>query len=835
MEIYDHSLKNMTFILSILIIGVMGTFAYANKSGKPFTQIILVENTPSSVKLTEEIDCEKSSKLAENQSINKKKGNLEILSRIQIAGDNMIIKKISGSAEKIAVNELSGNIACRPYALYRCRGEIRLPIFPAGSSVAIKAMQFATDKSRLIYGNIAKFTAPFKEFQPFSGVWESDGLAASCQIQVITENFPAEAEFRNVSVEALTPQESESWQTEENQRRWNRCAADFGQTAMKSLHQLKMWSPLPSVTDRKFWDEAAKSRFAGQVIDEAEKRLAEPLAVPTEQQYRDCFVTNDRAKYDGLFTRLRNDFILYLLAACFTQKPEYLKKFELTVDALCNRMKTWVFPAHDRYPHVNTPCDVINRKDICIDLRSAEVGAMVSVGRQTLLPLLQPEVASAMQREVMRQVIAPLLEVIHGKRRRLFFMNIGHNWNPVCWSQSVIAALAAEITPEERGKIAEWASGYTENYFHGVSDDGYCSEGPGYWEFGFGSYCELALALYEATNHKLNLLQRPAATEVSGFAENIMLAPNIFPAFADCSLEIKANRMTLNIKDFLLGKVKTLSVKPERSARLMNQLLALGLSNHNDDYIITSLGENSLFPAAGVFVFRQGDNRQYRLSLALKGGSNDELHNHNDVGSYVLSVDEKFPILIDPGWARYRMDSFAGARYKCRIRGSYGHPVPLVCGKEQVSGLYTHSRLLEQSVEKQRKFIRFDISPAYQVPGLRKLEREFEFGSSGSGCFVLTDTVEFEHPGTFENALVTFGTLERIDSNLFKIRHNGQSINVAIDTGGLPFEIKEELIDDDINYPQPVRRIGICLKEKVSEAKLKITVIPNRIYNGVKL
>ncbi len=750
-------------------------------------------------------------------------------------GDNMIIEKISGFANKIIVNELSENITCRPYALYRCRGEIRLPVFPEGSSVAVKAMQFASDKSRLNYGNVAEFNTSVKGFQKFSGVWESDGLAATFQIHVITKNFPAEAEFRNLTFEALTPQETKKYQAEENQHRWNRCVTDFGQTAIQSLRQLDAWSPLPPVNDRKFWDNAATSHFAKQVLEEAEKRFAEPLVVPTEQQYRDCFVSNDRASYDSTFTRLRNDFSLYFLAACFSRRPEYLKKFELTADALCNQMKTWVFPAHDRYPHVNTPCDVINGKDICIDLRSAEVGAMVSVTRRVLLPLLSLEISAAMNREVMRQVITPVLEVIQGKRRRLFFMNIGHNWNPVCWSQTVIAALAAEITPEERGKIAQSAVGYTENYFHGISNDGYCTEGPGYWEFGFGSYCELALVLYEATDHKLNLLKRPAAVKVSGFAENIMLAPNVFPAFADCGLETKANRMTLNIKDFLLGKFDELSVAPEWSARLMNQFLALGLSDRKNDYKIQRLKENSLFPAAGVFVFRQGDNRQCRLSLALKGGSNDELHNHNDVGSYVLSVDEKFPILIDPGWARYRMDSFAGARYKCRIRGSYGHPVPLVCGKEQVSGLYTHSRLLEQSVEKQRKFIRFDISPAYQVPGLRKLEREFEFGSSGSGCFVLTDTVEFEHPGTFENALVTFGTLERIDSNLFKIRHNGQSINVAIDTGGLPFEIKEELIDDDINYPQPVRRIGICLKEKVSEAKLKITVIPNKIYNGVKL
>ena len=48
--------------------------------------------------------------------------------------------------------------------------------------------------------------------------------------------------------------------------------------------------------------------------------------------------------------------------------------------------------------------------------------------------------------------------------------------------------------------------------------------------------------------------------------------------------------------------------------------------------------------------------------LGMKGGHNDESHNHNDVGSFVVYHNGK-PILVDPGVGEYTSKTFSKERY----------------------------------------------------------------------------------------------------------------------------------------------------------------------------
>ena len=52
---------------------------------------------------------------------------------------------------------------------------------------------------------------------------------------------------------------------------------------------------------------------------------------------------------------------------------------------------------------------------------------------------------------------------------------------------------------------------------------------------------------------------------------------------------------------------------------------------------------DAVYESCGVYIARRGV-----WSLAVKGGSNDDSHNHNDVGSVILYRNEK-PLLIDLG------------------------------------------------------------------------------------------------------------------------------------------------------------------------------------------
>ena len=113
-------------------------------------------------------------------------------------------------------------------------------------------------------------------------------------------------------------------------------------------------------------------------------------------------------------------------------------------------------------------------------------------------------------------------------------------------------------------------------------------------------------------------------------------------------------------------------------------------------------GDNFAFSVAGFYGGQNGffrnsvtDRRadvsneagaKTRLSAAVKGGSNDEFHNHNDVGGFVLAVDGTVPVIVDPGAEYYSGRSFSSRRYESNLNNSFGHSVPRINGELQIAG-----------------------------------------------------------------------------------------------------------------------------------------------------
>ena len=100
--------------------------------------------------------------------------------------------------------------------------------------------------------------------------------------------------------------------------------------------------------------------------------------------------------------------------------------------------------------------------------------------------------------------------------------------------------------------------------------------------------------------------------------------------------------------------------------------------------------------------------RKENFVLAIKGGHNDEPHNHNDLGSFVFFADELF-ILDDPGWSEYVDGYFGPDRYNHICASSVGHSVPIINGKTQTPGKEAKTVLLEDT----EVHVKLDVSSAY--------------------------------------------------------------------------------------------------------------------------
>src|SRR5699024_3736575 len=90
-------------------------------------------------------------------------------------------------------------------------------------------------------------------------------------------------------------------------------------------------------------------------------------------------------------------------------------------------------------------------------------------------------------------------------------------------------------------------------------------------------------------------------------------------------------------------------------------------------------------PQVQVMVAREAERHPLGLALAVKGGHNDEAHNHLDVGSYLVAVDSA-PVLIDLGQPTYTALTFTDRRYEIWTMTSSWHNLPEIRGHGQGIG-----------------------------------------------------------------------------------------------------------------------------------------------------
>jgi hypothetical protein len=244
-------------------------------------------------------------------------------------------------------------------------------------------------------------------------------------------------------------------------------------------------------------------------------------------------------------------------------------------------------------------------------------------------------------------------------------------------------------------------------------------------------------------------------------------------------------------------------------------------------------GIRSWFENAGILICRPPEKSTSRLAVALKGGHNNEHHNHNDVGSFVVVLDDK-SLLLDPGGEVYTARTFSSRRYESKVLNSFGHPVPLVNGKLQRTGRQAGGRIIRSDFTEESDTLVLDISSAYDVPELEKLQRQFVYSRQELGSLTVTDEVVFSKPCDFGTALITFDKWQQLSDSSFVVRDQDKALRVDIEvTGADPstllrtgFKIMPETIEEDLSGRRLPTRLGINLTQPVLRAVVSLTIKP---------
>lgn len=109
--------------------------------------------------------------------------------------------------------------------------------------------------------------------------------------------------------------------------------------------------------------------------------------------------------------------------------------------------------------------------------------------------------------------------------------------------------------------------------------------------------------------------------------------------------------------------------------------------------------------------------------VAAKGGYNAESHNHNDMGSFSLYLNET-PLIIDAGVGTYTRQTFSDERYSIWTMQSNYHNLPMINGIAQSPGATFRSRNV--SFDASKSIFSLDLAGAYPAEAaVEKWQRSY--------------------------------------------------------------------------------------------------------------
>ncbi|MCX7045981.1 MAG: heparinase II/III family protein [Candidatus Sumerlaeota bacterium] len=599
------------------------------------------------------------------------------------------------------------------------------------------------------------------------------------------------------------------------------------------------------ITDRAAWQSLGKHPAFQEAVAKAEALLREPMPPMTDDLYLDYSRTGVRRNWESVSGKRRGRVATLVIAECLEDKGRFLPAFKDVVRSLCADA-TWVMPAHDG------KLENFRKKSVDIDLGSSDLAWNLATACYLLGERLDKETQSLIRENIQKRILDPYSDMVNGKREKNWWMTGTNNWNSVCLAQVTGSALALLQPREERAFYIAAAELYSKYFLSGFTPDGYCSEGLGYWCYGFGHYVLLSEAIAQATGGEVDLMKPKMARAAALFGARIEIINSVYPAFADCAVGTRpsprimyfvSHRYGLELAEWekkdptgaeggLYGSM--MYSFPNTASRLAalppekRKSAAAADEGQTGDGAALSQGLplRDWLEQGGVLICRPEASKRSAprvLAVALKGGHNAEHHNHNDVGSYVVVAGDK-NMLVDPGAEVYTARTFSSRRYESKALNSFGHPVPIVAGRLQQPGAQARGRIVRAEFTDSQDTLVLDIRSAYNVPELKSLERTFVYSRTGDGSLAVTDAVEFSSPQTFETALITFGQWKQTAPQTLMVTYENKSVRVDIDSADAAFEIIADQIKEDMRTKTLPTRIGIRLKDKTAKAKIFLQI-----------
>lgn len=482
------------------------------------------------------------------------------------------------------------------------------------------------------------------------------------------------------------------------------------------------WVTYPAYHDRKGW-ESLPDDLRSMYIREGEENLGHEWQNIPPTAYLEYNRSGNRRLQEGYLGRITGPLGSLFMAELMEGKGRFIDQIINGVWALCES-SFWGSTAHLSLQRTGT--GLPNIQEPAIDLsasRNAHFLSWVYYFLHEEFDKVHPFVSQRIEYEINRRILEPFYT-----REDFWWMGFGNrtvnNWNPYCNGHVLATIMLMEKDGKKRLEGVYKAMASLDKFTNGYGDDGGCDEGPSYWGMAGASNFESLLLLKKFTNGKVDIFDDPLIKNMAKYIYLVDISYPWFINFADAVPKTSPNAWLVykygeSISDPLmmgfgsfLGKEQEFGQKRLSGTTFIIFESLFDLAGIQKYPPQEPLLRDFWLPDLQVMGARDQNGSAGGFFFAAKGGHNNESHNHNDVGSFLLYYNGK-PVLVDAGVGTYTAQTFSSQRYDIWTMQSGYHNLPTINGVMQQPGRqYEASGVKYQSDDKKVGFS-LDIAGAY--------------------------------------------------------------------------------------------------------------------------
>lgn len=605
------------------------------------------------------------------------------------------------------------------------------------------------------------------------------------------------------------------------------------------------WVPFPKINDRDGWSKADQDIMKAY-IKKAEAYL--DYQWPSIPATKSLLIerTGDRDEYQSISFKKRVVLGTLVLAEIAENKSRFTDQIIDGVWSICEE-SFWGVPAH--LPKTKEYSGLMDVSNPFVELFSAETATFLAwvdyfLGDQ--LDAVSPQIRKRIYYETNKRIFEPLMTKHHGFMSSDANGRRPNNWNPWICSNWLNAVLLLEKDPQKRTEAVAKILVVLDQFLNPYPQDGGCDEGPGYWGAAAASLYDNISLLNLASNNAFSYVYQDTKFRNMGtFIYKAQISPAYFLNFADADPQpsMAADmiyRFGKDIQDADMMKFgawyRTKEDGTVGTFQYFRNLFALFIQNeyqHAEQAL--PLPKDTWFPDLEVMIARDKQGSTDGFFVAAKGGNNDESHNHNDIGNFVVYYNG-FPLLIDVGRGTYTRKTFSDQRYDIWYNCSDYHNLPTINGKDQLPGAEYKSRNVNYKSGKDYSSLTLDIASSYpKEAGLNSWIRNIRLNRGKN--VQIEDVIQLSEAQSIVHHFMTCYSAEVAnpgeliihfapkDSKVkdFTINYNASLFDVAVE------KIKLENMEDKgilQKWGDTIHRINLKVKEPKSSAKQSFVIRP---------